>query len=186
MAEAGAEVIDGEDRIKIDKDKVQELCEVLSVEVDICECTRFLKRLGPRVDDNPSPRPLLVGFKEAETANIILHKSPKLAEKNEPWSQVSVIKDITKTQRNEEKKLREDVKKKNDERTAEESENWEWKVVGRRGERKLVKVAIEEEEEVAELEDGDLARDQTTSRGRGRKKPRGKQRHSRRLQENRE
>ena len=181
ISESGAEVAEAEDILKYDKDKLQELCGVLSLDIDVAECARFVKRLGPRVEDSTSPRPLLVGFKNVETVNSVLQKAPKLAEKEEPWSRINVVKDITKIQRKEEKKLREDVVKKNAERTAEESENWEWKIVGRRGERKIVKVSIEGEEAATEGQEGEPIGNQTGNRGRGRGRGRG-QRKSNRLQ----
>ena len=71
---------------------------------------------------------------------------------------------MTKAQRKDERKLREDVVKKNSELTEDEAGNWIWKVVGRRGERRTVKVSIEKEE----------GSNQEKSKGRGQGKGRGK------------
>ena len=50
-----------------------------------------------------------------------------------------MVPDLTKIQREHEKKMREDVAKLNSERNEEESKNFEWKLVGPRGERRKVK-----------------------------------------------
>ncbi len=61
------------------------------------------------------------------------------------WSNVSVISDLTKRQREEEKKMRQEADRLNAERSKEDEKNWLWKVVGRRGERRLVKTKPVEE-----------------------------------------
>ena len=108
------------------------------------ESARFARRLSPVADnDTPSPRPLLIGFKTEDGRDAVLEKSPLLGDKDEPWSSVNVVMDLTKCQRKEEKKLRDTASKKNAELGEDEEGNWRWKVVGRRGERKMVKVLIQ-------------------------------------------
>ena len=132
------------ERIEADKHKVQELCNEIGLEFSVFEEARFVKRLGEK--DDSSIRPMLIGFKSERTCNDILDKSKELAHKEQPWSDVHIIRDLTKCQRKEEKQLRDDCTKKNDERSEEDALNWEWKVVGRRGERKLIKATVEKEE----------------------------------------
>ena len=68
--------------------------------------------------------------------------SPRLADMDETWSSINVIRDITKAQRKDEQQLRIKANEKKEESTEEENGKWEWKVVGRRGERKLVKITV--------------------------------------------
>ena len=178
LPEPGDDIKESSERISRDKTIVQELCEVLEIELDVGESARFAKRLGPRPENNQTPRPLLIGFKTADFSDAILQKSPELSKKDEPWSSIKVVSDLTKIQRKEETRLRDEVIKKNGERTNEESENWKWKVVGRRGERRIVQVEIEEEVAVGEEQEQQTSR----FRGRGRGgKGRGIQRKSSRL-----
>ena len=168
LPEPGAELIDGKERIAKDIEKTQELLNLLEINLDVKDQTRFIKRLGQRNEDSTPPRPLLIGFKNFDSCTSILDQSPKLAEMDEPWSAVNVIRDLTKTQRKEEKKLRDDADARNAELSEQDKENWKWMVVGRRGERRIVKVALEED------------KDAPTSEGGGRGRGRGGNRVSRR------
>jgi hypothetical protein len=108
--------------------------------VKIDEGVRFAKRLGASDESSSSPRPLLVGFKAVTDCTAMLDKSPALSELDESWSVINIVRDLTKGQRKEEKDLRDEATKNNSELSEEDSLNWIWKVVGRRGERKLVRV----------------------------------------------
>ena len=174
IAEPGAEFVESQERVLKDTESLQDLLNVIGAEVVVKDASRFVKRLGTRSEDAGSPRPLLVGFKTVDHCNTILDVSPSLSEKGEPWCSVNVVRDLTKTQRKEEKKLREDADKKNSELTDEEKENWQWKVVGRRGERKIVKAAVNQDEDTNERgREGGRGR----GRGRARGRPRRNQRH---------
>ena len=169
LPEPGAEIIDKDERITKDKNSVEELCRVIGVELDVKEVSRFAKRLGAPSADRITPRPLLVGFKLAEHCDAVLENAPLLSEKDEPWTSVNIIRDLTKIQRKEEEDMRTVAETKNAERSEEEAENWMWKVVGRRGERRIVKVSLEE----VETEEGQEGR-RGQARGRGRGRPRKK------------
>ena len=112
LEEPGAEFVEGKERVMKDIERVQELLNEIDVQVSVKDESRFVKRLGPRNEAATSPRPLLIGFKSHDHCTSILEKSPDLAEKNEPWSIVNVIRDLTKTQRNDEKNMREEAEKK--------------------------------------------------------------------------
>ena len=165
LTEPSADVTESKERMEKDIEKLRELIGLIEVQVDLNDAVRFAKRLGPRNDDDETPRPLLVGLKEKQHCDSVLDKSHKLSEMEDPWSSVHIIRDLTKTQRKEEKEMRIDVDKKNHELSEEEKGNWEWKVVGRRGERKIVKVEVKEEQ--LSQEEGGSGR----GRGRGRGRP---------------
>ena len=140
----------------------------IEVEMNVSEVSRFVKRLGPQQEGAATPRPLLIGFKNADHCKSILEKSPSLAQQDEPWSEINIIRDLTKNQRKEEKDLRVEAERKTSELSEEEKGNWKWKVVGRRGERKVVKVALNREEEEGERTDNMSQRGRGRGRGRGR------------------
>ena len=135
LAEPSADVVDKNERIKRDKISVQELCAVVGADINVEEAARFARRLGPinRDDESPGPRPLLIGFKTESERDLILEKTPVLADKAEPWSNVNVIMDLTKCQRREEKEMRDNATKKNEELSEEDSKKLEME--GRRSER---------------------------------------------------
>ena len=147
LPEPGPDITDSKERITKDIEKVQELLNMIDVDIVAAECSRFAKRLGKRDDENESPPPLLIGFKTTDNCMSILDKSPNLSEIAEPWSMINIVRDLTKTQRKEESKMREEAETKNSQLTDEEKENWQWTVVGRRGERKIVKTSVNQEEE---------------------------------------
>ena len=160
LKEPGADIIDKKERILMDKENVQELFDLVNAEVNVTDSARFAKRLGP-INEDSSPRPLLVGFDSEVSCKTVLDKSSILSEKEEPWSDINIVRDLTKLQRKDENKLREEATKKNSELSPEDAENWVWKVVGRRGERRIVKAKVEEENQL----DGDQG---MRGRGRGR------------------
>ena len=169
LPEPEREGADNKQRIQIDKDKVQELCDVMDAAVNIDNSARFAKRLGPLDEDSTSPRPLLVGFKTKDNRDAVLDKSSLLAEKDDPWCNVNVVMDLTKTQRKEEKNLRDEATQRNAE-LSEDAENWKWKVVGRRGERKVVKVSVTREEDPSNPQANNVRRSgRNKGKGQGRR-----------------
>jgi uncharacterized coiled-coil protein SlyX len=111
IAEPGADVVQSKDRVEKDIEKLQELLGQIEVEVNVNETFRFAKRLGARDEGDDTPRPLLIGFKERRYCDSILDKSHKLSDKEEPWSSVNIIRDLTKAQRKEEKEMRGEVER---------------------------------------------------------------------------
>ena len=106
---------------------------------------RFAKRLGEKRNNADSPRPLLIGFK-ANTARIsILDNAHKLANEDN-WRNVNVVHDLTQMQRKEEEGLRKEADRLTGQLSESDAKNWLHKVVGRRGERRLVRVRVEVEE----------------------------------------
>ena len=110
---------------------------------DTAEAVKFAKRLGAKPKAaGDDPRPLRIGFRKVGLRNKVLdacykHKAVITAQTG--WAKVSLIPDLTKMQREEEHKMRNEAVTKNAERTDDEAKNFEWKVTGRRGERRLVK-----------------------------------------------
>ena len=169
LAEPGPEIITNGGRKTEDKNKLQELCGVIDVDLIVDDVTRFVKRLGKVNAESSSPRPMLVGFKTTDQCTTVLNQASNLSDCDEPWKSIHIVRDLTKAQRKEERTLLETVEKRNAELTKEESEHWIWKVVGRRGEWKMVKAAVEVEEADVEVERVTRGRGRGRSRGRGRR-----------------
>lgn len=137
LKEPDGKIKDAELRIKADLKVISDLFAQLSLDLKPEEHVKFARRLGERPTGDGS-RPLLMGCITPEVRERILSNSRKLAEKKE-WENVTVVADLTKRQREEENALRNEAVRLNTERTDEEAKNWEWKVVGRRGSRRLIK-----------------------------------------------
>ena len=69
--------------------------------------------------------------------NIILENAKKLPGKE--YKNISIAPDLTKKQREDNNKLRQEVQKKNDELEGEEAENYTYRLVGQRGQRRILK-----------------------------------------------
>ena len=123
LAEPADTIRIGKERNSEDKKKIQELCEKIESALDVTTSVRFAKRLGERKDDNPDPRPLLVGFKEPTDCVKLLDCSPKLADMEDPWLSINIVADLTKIQRADEKRMRELAAKRNEELPEEEKGN---------------------------------------------------------------
>ena len=96
---------------------------------------RFCRRIGERGQD---PRPIVLGVYNEEEKRHLLEKSREL--RNTRYENVTVVPDLTKNQRKGEQKLREDANRRNENLTQEDRDkNLKWIVVGRRGEKRLIK-----------------------------------------------
>ena len=144
LAEPADTVTDGGERAAADLDKFQELVNLIEVDVRVGQAVRFCKRIGEKKPEKP--RPLLLGFKDPVAKEQVLANTRKLAQAEEPWVSVSVVQDLTRRQREEDGRLRKQAEEKNTSMDQEEAKNWIWKVVGRRGQRRLVRARREREE----------------------------------------
>ena len=124
-----------EERVAEDEQQLQDLLKDIDISVKVDDDIRFMSRLGKF--DKQRKRPLLVGVVDHTTKERILSKAPRLAKMAEPRCNVNIASDLTRKQREEEKGLQLEVKARNDKLTDEE--NFIWKVIGRRGERRIVR-----------------------------------------------
>ena len=143
LNEAGKEVKDGKLRKSLDFTKMQSLVDSLELQIQIASCLKYSRRLGELLDDNTNPRPLLMSFNAVSDKDALLDKASKLKDMEGEWKSVYVVQDLTKKQRQYEQSLREKGVKLNAERSDDDAKNWEWKIVGRRGERRIVKKDVE-------------------------------------------
>jgi hypothetical protein len=96
---------------------------------------RFCRRIGERGEN---PRPIVVGLENEEEKRHILGRAREL--RNTQFQDVSIVPDLTRKQRNREAKMKDEVDEKNKTLTVEEkNRNIKWMVVGRRGEKRIIK-----------------------------------------------
>ena len=96
---------------------------------------RFCRRVGEREQD---PRPMVIGLYSEGDKRHVLEKSRDL--RNTMYEPVSVVPDLTRSQRQGEKRLREEADRRNQELPAEDRDkNLKWIVVGSRGEKRIIK-----------------------------------------------
>ena len=142
LEEAGETIKEGKERAEADMKKVQELADVIGVEIVVKEAIKFSRRVGEKKDDQP--RPLQIGFKKNGDKSRIMDKASRLSEKEDPWKNVNIGHDLTTLQRKEEAKLMEEADKKNAEMSDDEkTKNGTFLVVGRRGERRMIRTKQE-------------------------------------------
>jgi len=134
VGECPADAAAGAERIEWDKASCENIFRELCLGTTVVD-VKFCRRLGERRE---GPRPLLVGFfNEAEKINVLRH-TPRLI--STKFSEVQVVPDLTKTQRERENKMREEMHRRNAALPEEDrAKNLEWAVVGARGERRLIK-----------------------------------------------
>ena len=143
LTEPAHEIWDGRRRAAADQVKLQQLVDLIGVNVPIKDEIKFCKRLGVRNGDKT--RPLLVGLHKVQLKELILINARKLA-MDDSWKKVYVNQDITRSQREGDGKTRQEADRKNSEMEVNESTNWLWKAIGRRGHLRLVKLRREEED----------------------------------------
>lgn len=154
-----------EDRISEDQDILKELCGEINVDIDTSK-VKFMSRLGKYTEGGT--RPLLVGLRDGKVKESILNNAPRLASKPEPWCDINIIPDLTKQQRAEEQSLVTEATERNSKLSDEDKKNFVWKVVGRRGERRIVKTSPIQETGQGPVRGGARGRARGRGRGRGR------------------
>jgi len=111
------------------------------------EDIKFCRRIGERKEED---RPLLVGFKREASKEDLLDMVHEL--KNTDFTEVGIVSDLTQEQRKDEAELSNEATRRNEARSEEEkSKNLIWRVVGRKGEKRLVRGQDREAEDVARM-----------------------------------
>ncbi len=149
----------GKDKLEWDR---KSCCNVFdALELDLGENSiKFCRRIGEKLD---KPRPLVTGF-WTEMERAMLLKNAKKLEKTS-FSNVNVAADLSKIQRDQEKEMKKEAKRRNAQLSEEDqSKNLQWMVVGARGEKRFVKTIPR---------DPPAQRGRTPARGRGTRGTRG-------------
>ena len=125
---------------------LQSLVDALQVNIEVATSLKSCRRLGEKsADATTSSRPLLMSFNNVSEKESLLGKASKLKDLAE-WNSVSLVQDLTKKQRQQEHSLREKCDTMNADRSDDDAKNWKWKIVGRRGERRIAKRDLPQEE----------------------------------------
>jgi membrane-associated HD superfamily phosphohydrolase len=123
-------------RARIEQDKIE--CGNLLAAMGIKmrqEDLRFWRRVGERGQES---RPIIIGLRTEEEKRIILERARLL--RGTRYDNVAIVPDMTKMQRRAEDKLTREAEDRNEQLTAEDrNRNLKWLVVGRRGEKRLIK-----------------------------------------------
>jgi hypothetical protein len=153
---------DGWARMEQDRKKLNEIFRILDINVAVETDVEFCRRIGEKSE---KARPLVVGFYTEWAKSIVLKNSRYLAETD--LNMVSIVPDLTEKQRKAEKDLQTEAERRNRSELTDQdrSKNLVWKVVGKRGQKRLVKVY--ERESAARGRGGGAGRG-GFSRGRGR------------------
>ena len=159
VAEPDPSIRNGNDRKAEDLAAITDIGEALGIKLDAEKDIKFSARIGPRDDKADSPRPLLIGFRDTAVKEKILAEARHL-KNNTAFSHVGIVPDLTKQQRKEESEMRDEAEKRNENMDGEESLNYEWRLVGPKGEKRLQKLPRPKEG--------------STTRGRGRGQGRGR------------
>jgi hypothetical protein len=127
---------DGKSRMDADKRKLDQIFTILEINIAVDSDVEFCRRIGEKAEKD---RPLIVGFYSEWAKSVLLKNSKYLAETE--MRNLSVVPDLTERQRKAEKDLIQEAERKNREELTEEdrSKNWVWRVVGKKGQKRLVK-----------------------------------------------
>ena len=125
---------------------------------------RFIKRLGDKVE-GAEARPILLGLKFTSDLELVLDRSWMLSRcDNKAARDINIVKDLTSKQRQRESDLVSEAGRKNMERSHEEvEENIVFKVVGRKGEKREIKVTLRHGEKLDES--GNVVREDGWNKG---------------------
>jgi hypothetical protein len=128
---------DGRSRMEADRRKLDEMFTIVDVNLTVESDVEFCRRIGEKAERS---RPLIVGFYSEWAKSELLRSSKRLADSN--MSSVSVVPDLTEKQRKAERDMLEEAQRKNQEELTDDdrSKNLVWRVVGKKGQKRLVKV----------------------------------------------
>ena len=164
----------GEERKRHDTAELSAMLDELECALDMDNLVKFMVRVGDmREDVAENPRPLKVGLRSSDIREKIFDKAKQLPQSS--YSTVSIAPDLTKQQRDEEKELAEEAKRLTEEQNEEDFLVFEYRLVGRKGERVIRKL----KKQVNGQTRGFSGRARGgRGQGRGRVNPRGRGAHS--------
>jgi Mg2+ and Co2+ transporter CorA len=129
--ECGDSIQEGSERIAWDRAECLKLFNRNNLRLRQ-EDIKFCRRVGPKGD---RARPLVIGFYSMASRNAALKMDLRAASPD-----LAVGPDLTKKQREEEAQIWKEMEEKNEKRTEEEkAKNLVWKIVGPKGDRRLIR-----------------------------------------------
>ena len=118
---------------------IEELASTISVQFNR-DRIKFMKRLGEKKEGKT--RPLLVGFKNFDTKEEFLEQAKLLDQEEDSWRDVYLCPDLTFKQREEDERIRKEAEKLNSEHSEADVLNFEFRLVGRKGQKRMVKASV--------------------------------------------
>ena len=138
LPEPPADVTAGPERQRRDKTTVGNLFQAMKVDVKNDD-VKFAARVGKVTESvNTNPRPLRMSFRDHSIREKVFSGARNLPDTN--FHAVSIVPDLTDMQRREDKELFKEAERLNEEMDEDQSENYFYRCVGRRGERTIVKL----------------------------------------------
>ena len=136
----------GKDNEERKDDDLESVLNILS-KIDVRlykEDIMYTARLG--AFKRGGTRPLKVALKDRHNVRQILTNAKRLNDLPAPLKDVNITRDVTLLQRRNDEKVKEEVKKLNSEMTEDDAKNYQWRSVGRKGEKRPRKIKLTEEE----------------------------------------
>ena len=142
LEEPGSSIVRNRDRMEDDLKACTRVMRVACSGLER-EDIKFCRRIGERKMDSTKPRPVVIGLKRESDREYILERTRKM--KGTKFEYISIVADQTKRQRQEEENMERTAEKRNNTLTEEDkAKNLKWIVVGRKGEKRLIKVVPRE------------------------------------------
>ncbi len=95
---------------------------------------KFVKRLGEKSEN---PRPILLGLRNEDSKCLLLRNAKNLKD-SVNYYDINIVPDLTKQQRLEEVELGQEAARRNAAMEPDDALNWEWRLVGPKGRKRLV------------------------------------------------
>ena len=139
VEEAGQRATNLDERKEWDLRSCENIFMALKLPIDRRNI-KFTRRIGEQSEE---PRPLMIGLTRENMKEDILESASEL--RNTPFNTVGIVPDLTQEQRKDETEMIQEAARRNGELTEEDkAKNLEWAVVGRKGEKRLVKGKVRE------------------------------------------
>ena len=139
LEEAGANITQGWKRKEHDMGQLADMLSQVGLDMDVESEIKFAARIGElKSDPNADPRPIKLAFRSVHQRESLFSKARKLPRTD--FANVSIVPDLTELQRNEDKELADEAERLTEELSGDEGKNWEFRCVGRKGERVIRKV----------------------------------------------
>ena len=134
--------VKGVERKNTDLASVKAMFMEMGVKPETNDEIKFSFRVGELNDKVvEEPRPLCIGFRNSETKDHVLVKAKNLGKTRNYYS-ISVVPDLTRLQREEDKNLMKEAEQKNLDMNEDDRKNWNFRCIGTKGARKVVKMRV--------------------------------------------
>ena len=143
LTETPLEVTASHARKAQDTIEVESMFAAIGASINIESDTKYSVRLGTLGDNvTDKPRPLKIGFKVMDKLEEVYTKAKNLA-KSMDYKHISISPDLTELQRAEDRELMDEAQQRNDDMSTEDALNFEFRCIGRRGQRIIQRFKID-------------------------------------------